>query len=808
MTRTLWALAVLLSHWRRNPVQIVSLVLGLALATALWSGVQAINQEARSSYARATGLLGGPDLISLRPAQGNQLDQSVFIDLRRTGYMVSPVVEGAIRVDGQRLRVLGIEPVSLPQAAMPDALAEDGEVTAGVPAFLKPPWQALAASETVEQLAENKTLPPRSMDASLPPGLLIMDIGVAQKTLQAEGSISRLIVNPGSTVPSDVLSGFGLEIVPPAERGATQGLTDSFHLNLTAFAFLAFSVGLLIVRASIGLALEQRLATIRTLRTVGLSAARLTMAVLIEVIALAVVSGTLGLVLGYTIAAALLPDVSGSLRGLYGVSVSGELTLAPIWILSGLGMALVGAIAAAGPALWSVYQLPPLATGRPESWRAAEARQSRFNLIAAGLCVGVGVILYGLGDSLEAGFATMGAVLLAGALALPSVISIVLSGVARTVRAPILEWLVADMRQQLPGLSLALVALLLALAANVGVSTMVGGFRETFLDWLDRRLAAEIYVRGRDETQALAIDAWAAEQPDVRAVLPGREVDRVIQGHPMEIRSAVDSPTYRRDWPLLKSSEGAWDRLFAGTGVMVSEQAAQRLRLAVGTQLDLGSGPISVVGVYPDYGNPRGQAMIALDRLERDFPQAPRLGTGLRLEPERIDQVLDRLVDRFDLPPDNVIEQVALKRLSRQTFEQTFAVTAALNILTLLVASLALFTAMLTLFDRRLAMLAPVWALGMSRTQLSLLEMGKTLLLAALTALVAIPVGLFLAWLLVSVVNVKAFGWRLPLIPYPGDWLWLGGVSLGAAATAAVWPVIRLARTAPSRFLRVFADAR
>ena len=43
MTRPL--LAALLSHWRRHPLQLLTLTLGLALATALWSGVQAINGE-------------------------------------------------------------------------------------------------------------------------------------------------------------------------------------------------------------------------------------------------------------------------------------------------------------------------------------------------------------------------------------------------------------------------------------------------------------------------------------------------------------------------------------------------------------------------------------------------------------------------------------------------------------------------------------------------------------------------------------------------------------------------------------------
>jgi putative ABC transport system permease protein len=50
-------LLALLSHWRRHKLQLVTLVAGLALATALWSGVQAINSEARASYAEAANTL-------------------------------------------------------------------------------------------------------------------------------------------------------------------------------------------------------------------------------------------------------------------------------------------------------------------------------------------------------------------------------------------------------------------------------------------------------------------------------------------------------------------------------------------------------------------------------------------------------------------------------------------------------------------------------------------------------------------------------------------------------------------------------
>jgi putative ABC transport system permease protein len=98
--------------------------------------------------------------------------------------------------------------------------------------------------------------------------------------------------------------------------------------------------------------------------------------------------------------------------------------------------------------------------------------------------------------------------------------------------------------------------------------------------------------------------------------------------------------------------------------------------------------------------------------------------------------------------------------------------------------------------------------MGLTRQRLALLEFARTLLLAALTLLAALPLGLALAWVLLAVVNVAAFGWRLPMQVFPGDLVQLGGIALLAAGVASLIPVLRLARTAPASLLRVFANER
>src|SRR3546814_20065041 len=89
----------------------------------------------------------------------------------------------------------------------------------------------------------------------------------------------------------------------------------------------------------------------------------------------------------------------------------------------------------------------------------------------------------------------MTALLLGTALALPVLLNGALKLLLRRSRSVLGQWFLADCRQQLPTLSLALMALLLALAANIGAGSMTNGFRHTFSDWLEQRLTAELYTR-------------------------------------------------------------------------------------------------------------------------------------------------------------------------------------------------------------------------------------------------------------------------------------------------------------------------
>jgi putative ABC transport system permease protein len=818
--RALWTLAVLLSHWRRHPMQLATLLIGLISATALWSGVQALNQQARTSYDRAAATFGGTRTAMLVARSGASFPQQLFADLRRAGWPVSPVLEGRIQIEGRSFRLLGIEPVTLP--------AEVGNAPAigkaDLQSFMTPPGAMLVAPETLSdlKLAEGARpqanggalLPPLRVQPNLVPGVLVVDIGIAQNLLKMPDQLSRLLIGKtaGRRAPLESVAGDALRLVEPNAETDLERLTDSFHLNLTAFGFLSFFVGLFIVNSAIGLAFEQRLPVLRTLRACGVSARMLNGVLVAELVSLAMIAGLIGLVCGYFIAGALLPDVAASLRGLYGAQIPGHLTLKPQWWIAGVAISILGALAAAAASLTKALRLPLLAAAQPFAWQQAQRRWLTYqSALALAAFAAAGGFLW-FGDSLIAGFAVLAALMLGAALILPMFLELMLSLGQRYARAPLSVWFWADSRQQLSGLSLALMALLLALSVNVGVSTMVESFSRTFLVWLDGRLAADVYVNAANDNQAHEIKAWLRERPEVAAILPGARADTQLAGAPIEVLGLPDHATYRDSWPLLQSTEDAWIKLRPGNAALVSEQLARRLHLSVGDRIEVpatgGNWTLDVVGIYADYGNPKGQIAVNYAALTRRFPEVPLTRMGLRVASPQIPALIAALQEKFALDNRNVADQATMKAESTRVFNRTFAVTAALNAFTLGVAGVALLTSLLTLANSRLPQLAPLWAIGITRRRLAVIELLKTMSVALITTIFALPLGLLVAWCLLAVVNVKAFGWRLPFHVFPAQLLWLTGVAMAAAFAAAALPVIRLARMQPASLIRIFANER
>ncbi|MDT0500004.1 MULTISPECIES: ABC transporter permease [unclassified Halomonas] len=822
-------LATLLSHYRRHPGQLAMLLLGLWVASALWSGVQAINASAKESYARAEALFT-TRLDRLERLDGAPLTRDDYLALRRQGLPVSPLLEGELTApDGTRLTLIGIDPLTLPGDSAFATANSTGELTG----FLTPPWQTRIAPDTLPALglaldeAPGATptlgagrLPPLFLAPSLPPHTLVMDIAAAARLLESGATLSRLVNAPGAleVAPAGLTLTRSTHLVSPGQ------LTQSFHLNLTALALLALIVGLFIVQAALGLALEQRLEMLRTLRALGVSGRALVAGLALELLLFGVIGALAGIAGGVWLARALLPDVAATLGSLYGAGVGVELRLPWHYWFGGLAVTLGGLLLAGTGVLWRAARLSVLDLGRAQAWRTGYQRQLWRMTLAGGVVALSGLGLWTwlsrqpAGEGLAAGFALMAAMLLLGALWLPPLLAAALAGLARLARRrPLAQWALADLQLQLPRLSLSLMALLIALSASLGVNSMVGGFRLTFLEWLDQRLVADLYLDPPAE-RFDAVHAWLGERAEVEERLATRQGESTLLAvsgdsgeRPLEVPVSLFGLTPGKSltptWPLLETHQdvtAAWASLRDGAA-FINEQLAIAEGLAPGDRLTLASSGgreiLQVAAIYPDYGNPRGEVLMTADELGRRFA-APADSIGIVLTRGADAEALAAALGReFALGRDALRDQAEVKRIATGIFERTFTITRALNTLTLAVAALALLASLLAQARERRRRLAPMWALGVPRGRLLRVQLAQLGGAALAVGLVAVPLGIAITWGLVAVINVAAFGWRLPLHLFPGEIALTLATAVVVALLAATLPALRLWRTPPRALL-------
>ena len=108
----------LLSHWRRHPGQALTLLAGLALATALWTAVQAINAEARASYAAASrfltpaqaGTLIAPNLVAANHDHYFNFRIDFDIDQPVNKFATMEIVPAEVAADHPRRRSRRTDP--------------------------------------------------------------------------------------------------------------------------------------------------------------------------------------------------------------------------------------------------------------------------------------------------------------------------------------------------------------------------------------------------------------------------------------------------------------------------------------------------------------------------------------------------------------------------------------------------------------------------------------------------------------------------------------------------------------------------
>jgi putative ABC transport system permease protein len=834
MSPLLWR--SLLRHLLRHPWQLVLSVLGIALGVAVVLAVDLANASARKSFDLSMERVSGQ--ATHRISGGPQgVPEAVYVQLRvqRGLRQMAPVVTGygtALDTPGKVLQILGVD--LLAEAPLRDYQEQlaDG-ITLDPVALLSESNTALFPPDasTMTQLRlqiGGKTQTLRrvgQLTGATLEGMVITDISTAQGLFDKVGKLSHidLVLPEGAAgeqqarVIQDWLPE-NLTLERTAERNeATVEMSASFSLNLTAMSLLALVVGMFLIYNTMTFAVVQRRGLLGILRALGVTRQEIFTVVLMEALLLGIVGTLLGSLLGIWLAIGLVDLVTQAVSDLYYVLSVREFYVAPFSLVKVITLGLVATLVAAWLPAREAADAPPGATlSRAYLEARWQATLPRLVLISLGIFVLGGVIFLAL-PGLIAAFIGLFLMILACALGTPGcvVILVRINQVLTRRRGLLIRMATRDVVRHLSRTGVAIAALMIAFATTVGVGIMVDSFRNGVIVWINDLVNADIYIaspnleNGDYSTPLKPVVLKTLKNiPEVAAVSQYHYLDVMIADRPAQLLAVNLAPQSKAGYRLLDSTANAWEQFEKEQAIIISEPLAYRQGLKVGEALTLTSdkGPqtFSIAGIFLDYGSEHGRLLMHQNTYSRYWrtQQVGSVGVfaAADVDLDKLRQVLEtRLGPLQDLimRSNRYIQEYTLT-----VFDRTFTITNVLRLLAIAVAFVGVVSALMALQLERAREFAVLRATGMTSGEIGWLVSLQTGFMGFLAGLLAIPVGLGMAAMLIFGINRRAFGWTLPFQVDPAILIQAIVLAVFAALLAGAYPIWRMSQSNPAEALR------
>ncbi|KPV52354.1 permease [Kouleothrix aurantiaca] len=838
-------------HLLKHPWQIGLAILGVALGVAVVVSIDLTNSSARRAFAISTETIAGRATHQIVGGP-NGLDDDIYRRLRvDLGVRSSaPVVEGyaaAPNQPGLTLHILGVDPLAEGQFR-PFLSPSNAGPNSDLTALFTQPGAALMSADTARAygLKSGDSFPIRvgsrtetvTLVALLEPqddaarrsidSLLVADVSTAQEWLGMDGKPTQIdLPLPDGDAAQPVLDRIatilpaGLRVTRPALRTqAIEQMTAAFELNLTALSLLALIVGMFLIYNTITFSVVQRRGLLGTLRCIGVSRRQIFALVLGEAVIVGVVGAVAGVALGIVLGRGLIQLVTQTINDLYfTVSIRNvEISTGPL--LKGFLLGMLTTLAAAAvPAIEATFT-PPRTVLRRSSY---EDRVRRIVPLAGALGVGLlllgGALLLIPSKSIVLSFSAL-FVLTIGAAAVTPMAVLLLMQLARPLMGRLFGLLgrmaARDVIATLSRTSVAIAALMIAVSVTIGVGLMVGSFRQTVVNWLDTTLRADVFVSAPGVSSSRLDAPLPANVVQEISTAPGvararRYRSVTVEGQfgpQLVVALEVTTDRDRNSFQFLQGNPSDVWPAFAQGQVLVSEPLAFRYDLAPGGTISLlteqGEREFTIAGVYSDYGSDQGVVMI-------DLPQYQALWNDQQISSLGVDAAPGQDVDTLvrDLRALVASDQVlnirsnrALREASIEIFDRTFAITTVLQLLATIVAFIGILAALMALQLERARELGMLRATGLTPRQLWGVVISQTGLIGLTAGLLALPVGVMLALVLVYVINRRSFGWTLLFRLDGGLFAQAMLVAIAAALLAGLYPAWRMSRTPPALALR------
>ncbi len=785
MKQFLLVLKVILANWKKTKGQLIFTILGIAVASSLWSSIDIINNQTIKAQKRSIELLQSAFKPIIVDRERPHVRQTDYIRLRLDGWLVNPVIRAALK--NSNITVIGI-----------DFLADAKNVFSGQKdVSSRDFWEMQAdgkdlifgSSKTFEKTKDQLSDFSMVKNEELPTDILIGDVSSVQRLLSMEGKFTYLEYNNRSLGSPDKLTPKNLMLIDDNSAGEFKFISDSFTFNIKAFGFLSFFVGMFIVYTSIGMAYDQRNLTIKILKVIGVERMLINLCLTTELLIIALFSGSLGAFGGFLLARELLPDINNTISTLYNSPVDGSIDLSISWFLYSVLIAGLGTLLACSKAIFKLDNLKPIESQDLEKiyWRK---RYSIFISLILSLLIYISYYFSIASNIKIANFLLLGSIIVTGCFMLPFLIRLFLSFVTENLprKYTLCFWLLRDTQKFGTLLIAGYIAFFLALSINVGVHGMVTSFKSTFVEWLENRIFADYYINVTNEKNLKVVQALIEKY--------NGELYPIIKNEGRYSTQSVDiygfkpSIVYEENWPLLEHTKNAWKEIRNGEIIFINEQFSIREKIKLNDFLELEINDrklnVRVGGIYADYGNSHNQLMMQLNLYKTFFPSQVPNTIAVKFEPKNRLNFYNELTSNVDIISETIINPQQVRKISLEIFDNTFKISYQLALITLFVASFTLYTNLVSVNKLRKKDLLPLYLIGFSAKQVLRLELLKIFILTNTVSFLSIGMGVIIAFILSEVINPNFFGWRIPIQVFPNYWLKIWIIAIMASMFSTI----------------------
>ncbi|REL37360.1 ABC transporter permease [Thalassotalea euphylliae] len=790
-------------------------VLGFSLGSALLTAITGLNQEAKTRYSHSSALIENPVTHIIQPLIGQEyLPGELWLKLRKNGFTnAQPILRGRLTATtGQTLNIQGINSLLWLQAGTSsqqqkqqqqelvsrlfdststsnsndadydDMSFDNNANSAASPSIYSPLTTLFVDSQFTQRLATKtangdatassemtvngeavKLAPVFELNSQQAQPLVkfvdgiglwaITDLALADHLLDAQGQLSFIEL---SELTRDQISNIealiaGQARLVQADQQNFDVLSGAFFFNLTALALLGYVVAAFLSYNAIKLTMSARKKLLNQLYLLGCSKKSIQVSLIIELVAVSVITALIGAWGGYLIANALVLDVNRTLMGLYQL----EKALVVNWQWTNVAIGFVLNVSAL--AFMLISQIKGL----------KQYRQKLF--IALLLLTSVSFLwLFNFADTKFQALLLCFAILVMFILLVPRLLNglsrIRLSTSTTCTKHPLIQWLHGDTKQHISDLTIAIVAILVALGSAIGMQIMVTSFSKTLNAHLEKQLSADIYLRTDKVTAEFR--AMLSAQPEVKQVSVYFQSDGEVQTLPAKLASFGDSHLYYQHISLT-SGKPVNISHFAENGCLANEQASIRFGIKLGDRVHFKQNaidfPCRISGFFYDYGNPLMSFFTLEARHQLAKLSGRHYGYSIRLAEEdtSVELFSERLINEFNQDSSKILPNKRFKQFANALFENTFVVTKALNAFILAIALLSLCTSLLSLGANQRKQLVILNHLGVTQRQLLIMKLLQTSIIVLFTVLFALPLGLALGVALLKFVMPIAFGWTI-----------------------------------------------